>query len=340
MLMKCPKCSFLQPEDRFCANCGIDVKAYQVKPLPLIHRLLGHPALWFFIFIFSIFATLFYFKINREKEITQRKEYIKKGPLFIETKPPSETTPNEVELASVPISQPQKNEPSAVPNIEPKNISSDSMTTSEDLKDKRSVDVSSAELPVGNNQGGNSPPNLKSEINVQLTYYEVEEETLDQAFYLSSRASSLAVDFGQYRAGPFVSEVSNQHWTRLKSRKFILSRDKKEEKWVEGNTQPELGFFFIFQARNTQFPFQGELEIVKFLPEEGADIINPISYPNTFIEVAQPKSKWFITLKLPLPLPKTTLDLLKDPIFYIFSSDSFLKMKSDFTLLFEFDTNE
>ena len=31
-MVKCPKCSFEQPEDIYCANCGVNMKTY--KPTP------------------------------------------------------------------------------------------------------------------------------------------------------------------------------------------------------------------------------------------------------------------------------------------------------------------
>ncbi len=33
-LMLCPRCSFSQPKDQYCANCGLNVDTYIVKPLP------------------------------------------------------------------------------------------------------------------------------------------------------------------------------------------------------------------------------------------------------------------------------------------------------------------
>lgn len=31
-MQECPKCGFLQPQDRFCANCGLDIEHYRPKP--------------------------------------------------------------------------------------------------------------------------------------------------------------------------------------------------------------------------------------------------------------------------------------------------------------------
>ena len=44
-MIDCPKCSFNQPEDRYCANCGVDMHAYKKPVPPLAARL---AASWIF----------------------------------------------------------------------------------------------------------------------------------------------------------------------------------------------------------------------------------------------------------------------------------------------------
>jgi hypothetical protein len=41
--MKCPRCGFEQPEDRYCASCGADVQKLNAKPKPIWIRLLQNP---------------------------------------------------------------------------------------------------------------------------------------------------------------------------------------------------------------------------------------------------------------------------------------------------------
>lgn len=44
MMMECPRCHFVQPQDRFCANCGLNVDSYHAKPKPLWQRLVANQA--------------------------------------------------------------------------------------------------------------------------------------------------------------------------------------------------------------------------------------------------------------------------------------------------------
>lgn len=39
MLINCPKCGFTQPQDRYCAQCGVDIAAYKAPVAPLGKRL-------------------------------------------------------------------------------------------------------------------------------------------------------------------------------------------------------------------------------------------------------------------------------------------------------------
>lgn len=42
-LMKCPRCGFEQPEDRYCASCGADVEKLKARPTPFFIRILQNP---------------------------------------------------------------------------------------------------------------------------------------------------------------------------------------------------------------------------------------------------------------------------------------------------------
>lgn len=37
-MMECPRCGFVQPEDQFCANCGLNISHFQAPPKPLGSR--------------------------------------------------------------------------------------------------------------------------------------------------------------------------------------------------------------------------------------------------------------------------------------------------------------
>lgn len=42
MLINCPRCGFSQPQDQYCAQCGIDMQRYKPKEQPLLIRVFGN----------------------------------------------------------------------------------------------------------------------------------------------------------------------------------------------------------------------------------------------------------------------------------------------------------
>jgi len=52
MMVNCPKCGFNQPDDRYCAKCGVDMLAYKPAAKPLSQRLLSK--WWFPVVIVSV----------------------------------------------------------------------------------------------------------------------------------------------------------------------------------------------------------------------------------------------------------------------------------------------
>lgn len=44
MLINCPRCGFSQPQDQYCAQCGVDMQAFKPKSAPWYVRFFGSPA--------------------------------------------------------------------------------------------------------------------------------------------------------------------------------------------------------------------------------------------------------------------------------------------------------
>lgn len=60
MLIRCPRCGFSQPQDRYCAKCGVDMQSYRPKQQSFAQKIFANP--FFHITIFGsllIYATLF-----------------------------------------------------------------------------------------------------------------------------------------------------------------------------------------------------------------------------------------------------------------------------------------
>lgn len=51
MLINCPKCGFSQPQDQYCAQCGVDMLQYKPKSIGLMKKLFQHVGVQLFILL-------------------------------------------------------------------------------------------------------------------------------------------------------------------------------------------------------------------------------------------------------------------------------------------------
>lgn len=56
MLVNCPRCGFSQPNDQYCAQCGIDMQSFKQKKQPLIKQIFSNAAVQI---VILIIATVF-----------------------------------------------------------------------------------------------------------------------------------------------------------------------------------------------------------------------------------------------------------------------------------------
>lgn len=64
-MMECPRCGFVQPEDQFCANCGLDVEHFQPAPTPIHKKLVKNPS--FHLGLILVVVALIFFYIRQEQ---------------------------------------------------------------------------------------------------------------------------------------------------------------------------------------------------------------------------------------------------------------------------------
>lgn len=73
MLINCPRCGFSQPQDQFCAQCGVDMQSYKPKDKPFLDRLLGSTVFQICILIgIAFFIGQVLLKRTDEKRIGQQ----------------------------------------------------------------------------------------------------------------------------------------------------------------------------------------------------------------------------------------------------------------------------
>ncbi|MGE3385647.1 MAG: zinc ribbon domain-containing protein [Bdellovibrionales bacterium] len=84
--MECPRCGFVQPEDRFCANCGLNIAAHAKKPKSLSQQILARPA---FYGVLAIISGIILVQVVKKTATTVNE---KSGLNAVETSPVANTT--------------------------------------------------------------------------------------------------------------------------------------------------------------------------------------------------------------------------------------------------------
>lgn|SRR6185312_2494633 len=92
MLINCPKCGFSQPQDRYCANCGVDMETYRPKAESFWKKIASNPFLHVALVFLLVFASILFIQKNRREELRTRVAFLKSGPVIVEheEKPPVE----------------------------------------------------------------------------------------------------------------------------------------------------------------------------------------------------------------------------------------------------------
>lgn len=144
MMKDCPKCGFNQPEDRYCAQCGVDMEQFQPKPKPIWIRLSNRPA--FHVSMAALIAIALFSFIY----VTQRKDI---DETLLNAFSDETETQNFVAETSTPTPTPQNvglrtTAAPAQENFEQENSTEDELTpTPTDTAVPTSAQVSYAEVP-------------------------------------------------------------------------------------------------------------------------------------------------------------------------------------------------
>lgn len=73
MLVECPRCHFNQPQDHYCARCGVDMSAYKPKEVPVFTKVVKGGVFQFFMVVFLGFGvTYFVVRTDQPQKWIQR----------------------------------------------------------------------------------------------------------------------------------------------------------------------------------------------------------------------------------------------------------------------------
>lgn len=69
---ECPRCGFIQPKDRYCANCGLDIDNYKPAPKPLLRRLQENTGFQVTLAVLIVIGLGYWIYVSQKQAIDER----------------------------------------------------------------------------------------------------------------------------------------------------------------------------------------------------------------------------------------------------------------------------
>lgn len=326
MLINCPRCGFSQPNDQYCAQCGVDMQSYKPKAEPILKKILQSGM--FQILVLLISAVLIGQFIIRED---RPQSWVQKITRFQGVTKPINTASQ----VSVP--------PTAVSAAKPiaESASSDSNDSElRDLKDQE-ITIPITTPPAGANAAAGVNPILRKNENAaeiqtpqfRLSYVEVSRENLSKWINDSTNAG-LFQNLAAYSAG-ILTDFRKRNDQTLRT---LLTKDVKlavgqSNATMAVTTEQENSSQIIGLA--SEFHFQsygngvvhGSVLVVRNERQGRSDFPAEFDLPRgaVFFLVGALKSNNFANDKARLTMPP----------FQILNSVDFMTQKTEFVIIIE-----
>jgi hypothetical protein len=309
-MIDCPKCKFRQPKDQYCANCGIDMVAYQPQPISNSKNFFSSrifPVL--IILIAATISSYFIFKNDGPQMWIKKKSYYKR------IKDPTKSQSVQMASASVPTDSETDDE--FVSHVEPANVEVVAAPT---------ATVSQFSAPSENESSRQTYAAIK------LSYVEVNRE--DLALLVSeSQRLGLYQNNLDLSAGILPNYTADTRFKfkdlKVETKKLLL---QQTEALLSGKTFDETSTFIGFQADIDIKSIEnkttsGHLNIKKYSRAGKIDL--PLEFE------LQQNSVFFIIWKTALVGFQNETSLFTIPPFNILLSQEYLNQKTEFVILVE-----
>lgn len=327
MLINCPRCGFSQPDDKYCAQCGVDMETYRPAQVSWIKKVLENPLLQFGV-LFLVAGGIAFYLYNRDQANLQARVSYLKGTAPIsatESQASNQLLENTVSDASA----------EAPPALAASLPLTDEVMPPDKKPDDTTAAKATAEKPTG--------------PMIRVFYAEVARGALQRIFEESQSTGQFMTFKDDYSAGiiPNIDKKLSPSNTNIK----ILHKEErplemgKSLQWFYGlkdrlDPESELGMTtFIEMSEIEAGNYRGNLEIQRNwreLGDSGKVSLQRRSFPAIF-EIGT-NTGFFISGVMPY---KTNLDnddeLTSIDIFKILKSEEFQRKGSDFVIFVELD---
>ncbi|MGZ3746026.1 MAG: hypothetical protein ACXWRE_01745 [Pseudobdellovibrionaceae bacterium] len=339
MLVKCPRCGFSQPQDKYCAQCGVDTETFIPPRKSAFVRYTTNPLLYLTMALIAISISIATLYKRDHSDLAQRVKFLK-GSLQIANTYKQERRQASKKEEESPDSSADSSEEIAAP--------------SQMVPAATAAAASPSPAATTSAMKKNSPSS--AEPMAYVYYAEVPRQSLEKIFE-ESLATGQFNSFGDYTAG--ILPDMQKRITAAGLKIHILEKSEKaiskNQQWFIGIHDPEsdedLGLSTFIELNEVENnTFRGNLEIVRSLREVDLDRTRNIasvdpaatggvqknSYPAIF-ELG-PGNGFFISGILPR---KTHIaheeELMAKAPFEILKSTNFQNKESEFVIFIEFE---
>ncbi len=187
MLIHCPRCGFSQPQDRYCAQCGVDMQAYRPKAIPIWRKILSHPTFQIAIVIgIAAYISLHFIQKSIYDPGNPKRPYS-----FLRILSPeiSSTARNEVLKSNeTAISTEQEN--TSAEDLTEDNSTTNTVMALDGQSQVMDNNTDKSENQATNNQNG-IINNEQSNSQIRVSFYEIDRQILTQFFNESQNTGML-----------------------------------------------------------------------------------------------------------------------------------------------------
>ncbi|MFP5519110.1 MAG: hypothetical protein ACLGGX_04355 [Bdellovibrionia bacterium] len=336
MLINCPKCGFSQPQDKYCAQCGVDMESYQAQSSKQGPSFFKNPILQVILFIVVVGAGLTYLYRQDQSQLQNRVSFLQGN-----TQISSSATPESADFNTNSTPESFATETSD-DKAEPQEASAESSLI-EAMAEKNS-ELASKKAPESTNDKKEShQPASISGKKLLLTYAEISRTSLAKLFEEAQERGEYA-DFNDYVTGAIedYNSKSSSYFLKVHHRETIPLKNNSAT-WFHGLKDfSEEGLRVGYSGYATATTVNDNnirlnLEILRSWREMGASggTFAQREYP--LQAEIQPNTALFMTGLMPRNsnLEDQSQNLTSLPMFKILNSEEFQNRNSDFVLIIE-----
>ncbi len=222
MLVRCPKCNFSQPQDQYCAQCGIDMLSFKPAHLP-VHKKLLKSGLFQFMFVLVLGASVAHLVVNTN----QPQQWVQRINRFKTLAVPNTT---QVQMTETTNQAKKIDEPVSMPPAE----------VIIEAASQQQVD-SFATASLERSQSSPSSTVSKTQtVGIKVLMIEIDREFLNNLFLYAQNQNFLLADSGIKAASiPDLMKKINIPFVTLKSTNDKVEIEQIFSQWSGNNRSSE-----------------------------------------------------------------------------------------------------